>query len=390
MLILKNGNVITMTGARFTGDVAVEGGKIVAAGERLDTAGAEVRDVSGCTVMPGVIDAHCHIGILEDGVMIEGDDVNECTDPLTPELRAIDAINPFDRCFTESAAAGVTCCMTGPGSANVVGGQFVTMKTAGDGMEGMTIANPAAMKAAFGENPKRVYGPGKKMPQTRMATAALLRKALSGAQEYDDKLRRANGDAEKLPDRDLGKEALLPVVRRELPLKIHCHRADDILTAIRVAEEFGIRYTLDHCTEGYLICDHLKAALKNGCEGIIVGPLLSERSKIELKNLSFAAPRILDDAGIEFAMMTDHPVIPQQYLPVCAALAVREGLSTEAALRCITINAAKIIGMADRIGSLEAGKDADIAVFAGDPLDCRTRCVLTLIDGAVVHDELGR
>lgn len=317
----------------------------------------------------------------------EGSDGNECTNPVTPELRAIDAINPYDRCFAEACAAGVTTCVTGPGSANVVGGQFVAVKTAGDSVEDMTLRFPVAMKAAFGENPKRVYGSSDKTPQTRMATAAILRKALLDAQEYGRKLEEAKDDPAKRPARDFGREALLSVVRRELPLKIHCHRADDILTAIRVAKEFNIRFTLDHCTEGYLIPEHLKRAIAEQGAGIIVGPLLSERSKIELKNLSFAAPKALYDNGIEFAMMTDHPVIPEQYLPVCAALAVREGLPEEEALRSITINAARIAGIDDRVGSLEPGKDADVAVFNGHPLDFRARCVLTLVNGKIAHEE---
>ncbi|MEG1547906.1 MAG: amidohydrolase [Clostridia bacterium] len=388
MLILKHGTVMPMNAHSFVGDVAIENGKIIELGTNICCTGAQVHDVSGCFVLPGFVDAHCHVGMWEDGMRNEGDDGNECTNPITPELRAIDSINPFDRCFTEAAAAGVTSCLTGPGSANVIGGQFVAMKTSGVSMEDMTIRQPIAMKAALGENPKTVYAAEKATPQTRMATAALLRKALVGAREYADKLDRAKDDPSKEVEIDFSKEALLPVIRRELPLKIHAHRADDILTAIRIANEFNIRFTLEHCTEGYLIIEHIKAALAHGCEGIIIGPLLSERSKIELKNLSFEAPRILYEAGIEFAMMTDHPVIPLQYLPVSAALAVREGLPEDVALRSITINAARIAGIADRVGSLEVGKDADVAVFSANPLDFRARCKLTLINGNVVHNEL--
>ena len=248
MLILKNGRLLTMAGPEFVGDIAVENGKIAAIGENLPAENAEVRDVSGCYVLPGIVDAHCHIGMWEDGMGSEGSDGNECTNPVTPELRAIDAINPYDRCFAEACAAGVTTCVTGPGSANVVGGQFVAVKTAGDSVEDMTLRFPVAMKAAFGENPKRVYGSSDKTPQTRMATAAILRKALLDAQEYGRKLEEAKDDPAKRPARDFGREALLSVVRRELPLKIHCHRADDILTAIRVAKEFNIRFTLDRRT----------------------------------------------------------------------------------------------------------------------------------------------
>lgn len=387
MLLLKNGNVMTMAGPAFVGDVAIENGKIVAAGQNLSYGDAEVRDVTGMTVMPGIVDPHCHIGMWEDAMGFEGADGNECTNPITPELRAIDAINPYDRCFEEAAAGGVTTCVTGPGSANVIGGQFVAIKTYGDSVEDMVLRFPVAVKAAFGENPKRVYNGKNQTPSTRMATAALMRKALVEAQEYNEKLEKGKADPEKMPERNLGKEILARVIRRELPMKIHAHRADDILTAIRICREFKLRYTLDHCTEGYLITDKLKEALGEDCEGIIVGPLLTDRSKIELKNLSFKAPKVLEQAGIEYAMMTDHPVTPEQYLPICTAVAVREGASEEGALKAITINAAKITGIADRVGSIEVGKDADIAVFSGHPFDFRSRCVLTLVNGKVAHEE---
>lgn len=387
MLLLKNGNVMTMAGPAFVGDVAIENGKIVAVGQSLSYSDAEVRDVTGMTVMPGIVDPHCHIGMWEDAMGFEGADGNECTNPITPELRAIDAINPYDRCFEEAAAGGVTTCVTGPGSANVIGGQFVAIKTHGDSVENMVLRFPVAVKAAFGENPKRVYNGKNQTPSTRMATAALMRKALIEAQEYNEKLEKGKADPEKMPERNLGKEILARVIRRELPIKIHAHRADDILTAIRICREFKLRYTLDHCTEGYLITDKLKEALSEDCEGIIVGPLLTERSKIELKNLSFKAPKVLEQAGIEYAMMTDHPVTPEQYLPICTAVAVREGASEEGALKAITINAAKITGIADRVGSIEVGKDADIAVFSGHPFDFRSRCVLTLVNGKVAHEE---
>lgn len=387
MLLLKNGNVMTMAGPAFVGDVAIENGKIVAVGQSLSYSDVEVRDVTGMTVMPGIVDPHCHIGMWEDAMGFEGADGNECTNPITPELRAIDAINPYDRCFEEAAAGGVTTCVTGPGSANVIGGQFVAIKTYGDSVEDMVLRFPVAVKAAFGENPKRVYDGKNQTPSTRMATAALMRKALIEAQEYNEKLERGKADPEKMPERNLGKEILARVIRRELPMKIHAHRADDILTAIRICREFKLRYTLDHCTEGYLITDKLKEALGEDCEGIIVGPLLTDRSKIELKNLSFKAPKVLEQAGIEYAMMTDHPVTPEQYLPICTAVAVREGASEEGALKAITINAAKITGIADRVGSIEVGKDADIAVFSGHPFDFRSRCVLTLVNGKVAHEE---
>lgn len=387
MLILKNGKIIPVVGEEFVGDIMIDNGKIVAMGENLDYEGAEVRNVSGCTIIPGIIDAHCHVGMFEDGMGFEGDDGNEYSNPVTPELRAIDAINPFDKCFVEACANGITTAVTGPGSANVVGGQFVAMKTSGSRVENMLIKEPIAMKAAFGENPKRVYS-NQKTLHTRMAVASTLRKTLMDAREYDRKIKAAGDDESKKPSFDFKMESMLPVIRRELPLKIHAHRADDILTAIRIAKEFNIRITLDHFTEGYLIINRIKADIKELEAGVIIGPLLSDRSKIELRNLSYTAPRTLYENGVKFAMMTDHPVIPLQYLPVCAALAVREGLPEKAALESITINAAEIVGLADRIGSLEVGKDADIAVFYGHPFDFRARCVMTVVNGEIVHDEL--
>ena len=387
MLVIKNARLLTMTeNGSFVGDIRIDGGKIAEIAQNVDTTGCDVFDAEAMYAMPGIIDAHSHIGMWEDGMGREGSDGNEATNPVTPEMRSIDGINPFDRCFKEAVACGVTTAVTGPGSANVVGGTFVAMKLYGRSMDEMILKFPVAMKAAFGENPKRVYG-DKATPATRMAIAAILRKALAGALDYAKKIENAKDDPSKMPERDLGKEALLPVIRRELPLKIHCHRADDILTAIRIAKEFNVRFTLDHCTEGYLIPDLLKETIEETGAGIIIGPLLTDRSKIELRNVSFSAPKALYDAGIDFAMMTDHPVIPEQYLPVCAALAVREGLPEDAALRSITINAARITGIDDRVGSLEVGKDADIAVFSGHPLDFRSRCVLCTVDGQVAHRE---
>lgn len=390
MIILRNAKLIPMApeGEReFIGDIAFEGGKITAIGKELDVKADEEIDVSGCTVTPGFVDAHCHIGMFEDGMGFEGDDGNEMSGTSTPELRAIDAINPFDNCFKEAVRGGVTTCVTGPGSANVVGGQFAAVKTHGRDVEAMILRAPVAMKAAFGENPKRVYS-AQKTIFTRMQIAAVLRKTLTKALDYEKKIRLAGGDDSKLPEKDLAMEAMLPVIRQELPLKVHAHRADDILTVLRIAREFKIRITLDHCTEGYMIPELLKEGIAETGAGVIIGPLLCDRGKIETRNLSFESPRILYENGIEFAMMTDHPVIPEQYLPVCASIAVKEGLPEYEALKSITINAAKITGLDDRVGSLEVGKDADIAVFNGDPLDVRSRCVLTVVNGEVCHNEL--
>lgn len=382
MLLLKHGLIHTMNEPAFAGDILIDSGTIASIGASLSCEGAQELDLTGLTVFPGLIDAHCHIGMWEDGMGEEGADGNEMTDPITPELRAIDGLNPFDPCFKEAREAGVTTVVTGPGSANVIGGQFAALKTCGRSVEEMTLKAPVAMKAATGENPKTVYAEKKVAPTTRMAIASLFRSTMTDAIEYQ----KGMAKEEDKPDRDIAMEALLPVINRELTVKVHAHRADDILTALRLAKEFNLKITIDHCTEGYLITDVLKQRLVEQGAGIIIGPLLSERSKIELKNLSFSAPRILDEAGIPFAIMTDHPVIPIQFLAVQAGLAVREGLNEQTAFRAITIHAAKIVGIADRVGSLEVGKDADIAVFDGHPFDFRTHCVLTLINGAIVHD----
>ena len=386
MLLLKNGLIHTMTENAFPGDILVDNGKIVAVGPVLSQEGAEIIDLGGRFVLPGLIDAHCHIGMWEDGMGEEGSDGNEMTDPITPELRAVDGLNPFDPCFAEARAGGITTVVTGPGSANVIGGQFAALKTYGRSIEEMTLRDPIAMKAATGENPKAVYSEKKVAPTTRMAIASLFRSTMTDAQEYQKGMAKEDDK----PDKDIAMEALLPVINRELTLKIHAHRADDILTGLRLAKEFNLKVTIDHCTEGYLITDVLKDRLIEQGVGIIIGPLLSERSKIELKNLSFSAPRILEEAGIPFAMMTDHPVIPIQFLPVQAGLAVREGLSEETAFRSITRYAAEIVGISDRVGTLEIGKDADIAVFDGHPFDYKTHCVLTLINGKIVHDSRSR
>lgn len=389
MLIIKNGNVIPMAGEDFTGDIAVENGKITELGKDIakNYPDAEVIDVSGCTVIPGIIDAHCHIGMWEDGMGTEGADGNDPYKPVTPELRSIDGINPYDRCYKEACAAGITTVVTGPGSANVIGGQFVAMKTAGKDLDDMIVKFPLAMKAALGENPKRVFT-GQKVFYTRMAVASLLRKTLADAAEYNEKINAAGDDESKLPKKDHSLEAMLPVIRRELPLKIHAHRIDDIMTAIRIAKEFNIRVTLDHFSEGYMYIDLIKDDIEALGAGVIVGPYMSDRSKIELRNASMEAPAILNKKGVKFAIMTDHPVIPIQYLPVCAAVAVREGLPERAALEAITKNPAEILGLSDRLGTLEPGKDADIAVYRGHPFDFRTRCVMTLVNGKKVHCEL--
>ncbi|NLY61544.1 MAG: amidohydrolase [Clostridiales bacterium] len=382
MILIKNGKVLTMSHKVYEkGDVLIKGKEIVQVGENLEAPeGAQIIDAQGMWVMPGIIDAHCHIGMWEDGIGFEGADGNEATNPVTPELRAIDGINPEDNCFREARESGITSVVTGPGSANVIGGQFAALKTYGRRVDDMVFKEPLALKVAFGENPKRVYNGQRKSPSTRMATAAILRQNLIKAQEYKKKLEKGKEDPDKMPERDLQMEIMVKVLNREIPIKAHAHRADDILTAIRIAKEFDIDITIEHCTEGHRIADYL---IEENAK-VILGPLLSDRSKVELKNMSFKAPGILSKAGLKVAIMTDHPVIPVQYLPVCAAIAVKEGMDEMEALKAITINAAEITGIADRVGSLETGKDADVVIFDGHPLDFRSKAVWVLIEGNIV------
>jgi len=382
VILIKNGKVLTMAGKVYEqGDVLIEGSRIKAVGENLEAPeDAQMIDAKGMWVMPGIVDPHSHIGMWEDGIGFEGADGNEATDPVTPHLRAIDAINPEDNCFREAREHGITTVVTGPGSANVIGGQFAAIKTYGRRVDDMIIKEPVALKVAFGENPKRVYSGKSKSPSTRMATAAILRESLIKAQEYKRKLERGKEDPDKMPERDLKMEILVKVLNREIPIKAHAHRADDILTAIRIAKEFNLDITLDHCTEGHRIADYL---LEENAK-VIVGPLLSDRSKVELRNMTFKAPGILSRAGVKVAMMTDHPVIPEQYLPVCAAIAVKEGMDEMEALKAITINAAEITGIGDRVGSLEPGKDADVVIFDTNPLDIRAKTVWVFINGHAV------
>lgn len=382
MYLLKGGKVLTMAGKNYEkADVLIGDGKILDVGEEIIAPlDAEIIDVSGLTVMPGMIDAHCHLGMWENAVGFEGADGNEETDPITPQLRAIDGINPMDKYFQEAYEAGVTTAVTGPGSANVIGGQFVAIKTYGRRIDDMIVKEPVAVKVAFGENPKSVYNEQHKMPMTRMGIAALLRQELIKAQEYMEDMEKDPSDDEKKPSRDLGLEVLVKVLKREIPLKAHAHRADDIFTALRIAKEFNVDITIDHCTEGHLIADYL--VMENA--KVIVGPSLSERSKVELANLTFKTPGILSKAGLDVAIMTDHPVIPLNYLPVCAGLAVREGMDEMEALKAITINPAKIVGIDDRVGSIEKGKDADIAVFDGNPIEIKTKTKFVFINGQLV------
>ena len=383
MILIKNGYIKPMVGEDIENGCVLIGndGKIAAVGKELEAPeGCTVIDAEGRLVTPGCVDAHCHIGLDNEGMGWEGHDYNEIVEPLTPHLRAIDSINPMDEAFGLALAGGVTSACTGPGSANVVGGTFVAIKLSGKRVDNMIIKNPLAMKCAFGENPKRCYGQGmKKSPSTRMATAALLRELLFKARNYmNDK------DAGKNPAFDMKLEAMLPVMRGEIPLKAHAHRADDILTSIRIAKEFGVKLTLDHCTDGALIADELA---QEGYSAF-VGPSLGSKTKIELQNKSFTTPAVLHEAGVPISIITDAPVIPLQYLPMCAGLAVNAGLSEEAAWRAITINPAVQTGIGDRVGSLEASKDGDVVIWTANPLTTLgAQSCTTIVDGKIVYQK---
>ena len=385
MMRILNGVVHTMAGPVIPhGYVEVENGKIRAVGEmsaRTAAAAGPVYDAGGGHILPGFIDAHCHLGMFGNALGFEADDGNESTDPCTPQLRAIDAINPLDRGFREAREGGVTTVLTGPGSANPIAGQFLALKTDGRWVDEMVLRAPAAMKMALGENPKTVYNDRKETPVTRMATAALIREHLAKAQEYQDKQAKADGDPDQdMPDYDAKLEALIPVLWGELPVHIHAHRADDIATAVRICREFGLKYVIVHGTEGHLLPELLAA---EGA-GVITGPSLTDRSKPELANLTIENPAILARAGVPVAICTDHPVIPIQYLPICAALAVRGGLEPEEALAAITIHPARLAGLDKRVGSLEPGKDADIVVTTGHPLDWNGKVRYVFIGGKQV------
>lgn len=367
MLLIKGGIVKTMAGADIiNGEILIDGGKIIAVGTDLAIPeGTEIYDASGCLVTPGLIDGHTHIGMHEEAIRWEGNDTNEYSSPMTPEMRAIDAINPLDESFGNALRGGVTTAVTGPGSANVVGGTFAAIKLHGKCVDDMVIKQPVAMKIAFGENPKGAYGQqGKKSPYTRMAVASMLREILAKTKRYAEEIDAAEKDDTKKRPFDFQLEAMLPVIRKEIPLKAHAHRADDILTALRVAKEFDVNITLDHVTEGHLIADKLAEAARP----VLVGPSFGSKTKFELKEKSFATPGILNKAGLPVCIITDAPVIPLYYLPLCAGLAVKEGLPEEEAWRAITINPARVAGIDSRVGSLEAGKDADIAIFTANPL----------------------
>ena len=363
-------------------DILLADGKIAAIGTDLTApADAAVFDADGLEVYPGFVDAHTHIGLDGYGIGYEGCDYNEMNDIWTPQLRAIDGINPRDPSLADARRAGVTCVCTGPGSANVLGGTFLAMKTVGDRVDKMVVRDPVAMKCAFGENPKRCYRD--KCDSTRMSTAAFLRGALMQARDYGARKQAANGDITKMPAYNQKLEALLPVLAREIPLKAHAHQANDIFTALRIARELNLRLTLEHVTEGHLIADEL-AGEKD--VPMAVGPSLTFASKFELQNKSWSTPAVLTAAGCHVSIITDSSVIPQQYLPLCAGMAIKAGMDPFDALKAITLNPAEHIGVADRVGSLEVGKDADLVITAGSPFEVLTEVKAVFIDGARITE----
>ncbi|MCL2557761.1 MAG: amidohydrolase [Treponema sp.] len=387
MLFVKNGKVMTMEGQTLDGaSIIVKDGKIAEIGSGLAApTGAKVVDAQGMLVLPGFVDAHTHLGVAGTAMRWEGDDVNEHTDPVTPHMRTLDAINPLDESFAETMRSGVTAVATSPGSANIIGGQIAAIKTAGSiRADDLIIKFPLAMKCALGENPKNAFGQSKKaQPMTRMGSAAIFREAFYKAKEYLRKKETAEPD--KTPEYNAKHEALIPVLKKEIPIHIHAHRADDIHTALRLAKEFDINAVLIHCSSGHLISGDIADA---GFPAVI-GPTFGFRTKPETYHKTFETVNVLNKAGILTCITTDHPVIPLEHLNICAALAVQAGLSEEEALKSITIYAAKVMGLEDRIGSIKAGKDADIVLWDKSPLDPTSRARTVIIDGKIVYEHGG-
>lgn len=384
-----NGKIHTMEGRDYeSGYLHIVNGKITEVGDMSEFTLDEEKmvDLRDRDVYPGFIDAHTHLGMFEDAITFEGDDGNEETEPLTPQLRALDAVNPMDRCFTEALQGGITTVVTGPGSANPIAGQILAMKTYGRRIDDMLLKEPLAIKFALGENPKSVYHSKNQAPTTRMATAAVIREQLWKAKRYLEDKTKAIQDSEcdyEPPEYDARCEALLPLLERKIQAHFHAHRADDIFTAIRIAKEFNLDFVLVHGTEGHLITREL---LEDQVP-VLSGPFLGDRCKPELKNMTPKSPGILTKAGIPAAIITDHPETPVQYLPLCAALAVREGMDWDEALKAITINPAKICGLDRRVGSIQKGKDADLVVYQGDPLNFMNRPEMVVCGGKIVYER---
>lgn len=370
-MLFKNATIYTMEQDPFVGDFKIDKGVFTQIGKDLTAGvGEDVQDLNGLYVFPGLVESHCHLGMEETAIRFEGNDVNEITDPITPNMRGIDGCNPMDETVELALKGGVTTVAAGPGSANVIGGTFFAYKTVGNCIDEMTIENPIAMKAAFGENPKRCYKD--KKIDTRMQISALLRETLAKTKEYMEKK-----EAGKEVAYDQKLEAMIPVIKKELPLKCHAHRADDILTVIRIAKEYDIEVTLDHATDARCIVEQIK---ESGYP-CICGPSFGHKTKFELANMSFETPNELYKAGILFSIITDSPVVPQQYLSLSAALAAKAGLPEYEAIKAITINPAKILGLDNRLGSIKEGKDADFVICTKNILDTTNEIKAVYVDG---------
>jgi len=373
VLAIQGGRVYTMTGAGV-----LEGGVIIVDQDRVADVGVGLPIPPGCEVVdarhkhicPGFIDAHCHLGLGEEVYRVEGDDINETSEPVTPHLRALDGINLWDLGFSDAVRGGVTRVLVMPGSANVVGGQAALLKTWAPHRPDMVYRHPWGLKAALGENPKRVYAAQNKAPRTRMASAALLRETLFAAAKHQDKKEGREKEEFRLAP-------IVKVLRKEMPLLVHVHRADDIMTALRIRDEFDIDLVIQHGTEAFLVADEIA---RRGVK-VALGPLLVNRAKVELKEVSLRNALRLKAAGVSFCLITDHPVIPVQYLNVCAALAVREGLDEKDALEAITCNAAAVLGMQDELGTIGKGKKADLVIFSHHPLEAMARAEMVMVDG---------
>lgn len=379
MIYITNAKIFTGTGEIIEGSFIVKDGKFAEIGPSIAIPkGAEVIDVSGKIITPGLIDVHTHLGVHEEGVGQPGQDFNEVSSESTPQVRAIDGINPQEQGFSDARGFGVTTVQIMPGSANVVGGEMTVVKTVGTVVDDMIVKNPSGLKAATGENPKRFHGGKGKMPTTRMGVAARLREKLVEAQNYIEK--REKGEC----GRDLGMEHIAKVLKKEIPLRVHAHRADDIVTVLRIKNEFDIPLTIEHCTEGHQIVDFLA---KQKDLRVSIGPTMSTRSKQELADKGWHTLVALTNAGIPVSITTDHPVVGIEHLMTSAILAVKNGLTEQQALEAITLNAAKHIGVENRVGSIEVGKDGDFVIWNGDPFDLRTTVEATYIDGKKVYSN---
>jgi imidazolonepropionase-like amidohydrolase len=380
-LAITNAHVVPVEGEPFDGTVLVSDGRISALGAEVAVPdGATVVDAHGQWLLPGLIDAHVHLGVWEEGEGWAGQDTNEMTDPVMAAARALDGINPREQGFDDALAGGITSVNVNPGSGNPIGGLTVALKTYGRYVDEMVLRNPSGLKAALGENPKRVYGDQKKTPSTRLGVALILRKAFTEARNYLEKTKKSTKDGE-YAEGHLVNQALVQVLNGEIPWRQHCHRADDIATAIRIADEFGYQLVLDHGTESYLLAD---LVAEKGVP-VLYGPLIVSRSKVEVRERTPAAPGILDRAGVKVSIITDHPVVPIEHLITQVALAVKEGMDRGAALRAVTIHPAEVMGVADRVGSLEVGKHADLVLWSGDPLDLQSRTLRVWIEGREVY-----